>query len=93
MEKHAVKLNKICLKTGQRPDYVALANEIRKSCDEQGEQVFKKVEWLNPSQINSYMASFLTKPKKQSETSSSTLHVQWKEIPNDDVGQDRSARN
>jgi len=33
------------------------------------------------------MASFLTKPKTKSETSLSTLHVQWKEIPNEDVGQ------
>jgi hypothetical protein len=52
--------------------------------------LFKKVEWLNPSQIKSYMASFLTKPKKKSEISSSTLHVQWKEIPNEDVGQYRT---
>jgi hypothetical protein len=36
------------------------------------------------------MASFLSKPKKKSETSSSTLHVQMKEIPNEDVGQDET---
>ena len=48
------------------------------------------MEWLNPSQIKSYMASFLSKPKKKSETSSSTLHVQLKEIPNEDVGQDET---
>jgi hypothetical protein len=36
------------------------------------------------------MASFLTKPKTKSETSSSTLHVQLKEIPNEDVGQDET---
>jgi hypothetical protein len=48
---------------------------------------FKKVEWMNPSQIKSYMASFLTKPKTKSEISSSTQHVQWKEIPNEGVGQ------
>ena len=47
------------------------------------------MEWLNPSQIKSYMASFLTKPKTKSETSSSTL-VQFKEIPNEDVGQDET---
>jgi hypothetical protein len=41
-------------------------------------------------QIQSYMASFLTKPKTKSETSSSTLHVQLKEIPNEDVGQDET---
>jgi hypothetical protein len=41
-------------------------------------------------QIKSYMASFLTKPKTKSETSSSTLHVQLKEIPNEDVGQDET---
>ena len=51
---------------------------------------FKKFEWLNPSQIKSYMASFLTKPKTKSETSSSTLQVQFKEIPNEDVGQDET---
>ena len=50
-----------------------------------GERLFKKLEWLNPSQIKSYMASFLTKPKTKSETSSSTLQVQFKEIPNEDV--------
>ena len=36
------------------------------------------------------MASFLTKPKTKSETSLSTLHVQLKEIPNEDVGQDET---
>ena len=40
------------------------------------------------SQIKSYMASFLTRLKTKSETSSRTLHVQLKEIPNEDVGQD-----
>jgi hypothetical protein len=43
-----------------------------------------------PSQIKSYMASFLTKPKTKSETSSSTLQVQFKEIPKEDVGQDET---
>jgi hypothetical protein len=47
-------------------------------------------EWLNSSQIKSYMASFLTKPKTKSETSSSNLQVQFKEIPNEDVGQDET---
>jgi hypothetical protein len=39
-----------------------------------------------------YMASFLTKPKTKSETSSSTLPLQvwFKEIPNEDVGQDET---
>jgi hypothetical protein len=36
------------------------------------------------------MASFLTKPKTKSETSSSILNVQLKEIPNEDVGQDET---
>jgi hypothetical protein len=36
------------------------------------------------------MAAFLTKPKTKSETSSSTLQVQFKEIPNEDVGQDET---
>jgi hypothetical protein len=36
------------------------------------------------------MASFLTKLKTKSETSSSTLQVQFKEIPNEDVGQDET---
>jgi hypothetical protein len=36
------------------------------------------------------MASFLTKPNTKSETSSSTLHVQLKEILNEDVGQDET---
>ena len=36
------------------------------------------------------MASFLTKSKTKSETSSSTLHVQLKEIPNEDVGQNET---
>ena len=36
------------------------------------------------------MASFLTKPKTKSETSLSTLHVQLKEILNEDVGQDET---
>jgi hypothetical protein len=36
------------------------------------------------------MASFLPEPKTKSETSSSTLHVQFKEIPNEDVGQDET---
>ena len=36
------------------------------------------------------MASFLTKPKTKSETSSSTLHVQLKEILNEYVGQDET---
>ena len=48
------------------------------------------MEWLNPSQKTSHMASFLTKPKTKSETSSSTLQVQFKEIPNEDVGQDET---
>ena len=77
-------------KTRKRPDYIALADEIWKSCNVQGEWVFKKAKWLNPSQIKSYMASFLTKPKTKSETSSSTLQVQFKEIPNEDVGQDET---
>jgi hypothetical protein len=42
------------------------------------------MEWLNPSQIKSHMASSLAKPKTKSETSSSTLQVQFKEIPNED---------
>jgi hypothetical protein len=37
------------------------------------------------------MASFLTKPKTKSETSSSNLQVQFKEIPNEDVGQDEQS--
>ena len=53
-------------------------------------EFFKKVEWLNPSQIKSYIASFLTKLKAKLESSSSTLHVQLKEIPNEDVGQDET---
>ena len=36
------------------------------------------------------MASFLTKSKTKSETSSSILQVQFKEIPNEDVGQDET---
>jgi hypothetical protein len=36
------------------------------------------------------MASFLTKLKTKSETSSSTLQVQFKEIPNEDVCQDET---
>ena len=36
------------------------------------------------------MASFLTKPKTKSETFLSTLQVQFKEIPNEDVGQDET---
>jgi uncharacterized protein (UPF0297 family) len=48
------------------------------------------LEWLNPSQIKIYLASFLTKPKTKSETSSSTLQVEFKEIPNKDVGQDET---
>ena len=48
------------------------------------------MEWLNPSQIKSYIASFLTKPKTKSESSSSTLHAQLKEIPNEDGGQDET---
>jgi hypothetical protein len=36
------------------------------------------------------MKSFQTKPKTKSETSSSTLQVQFKEIPNEDVGQDET---
>ena len=38
------------------------------------------------------MASFLAKSKTKSETSSSTLQVQFKEIPNEDVGQDETIR-
>ena len=45
---------------------------------------------MNPSQKKSYMASFLTKQKTKSETSSSTLQVEFKEIPNKDVGQDET---
>ena len=77
-------------KTRKRPDYIALADEIWKSCNVQGEWVFKKAKWLNPSQIKSYMASFLTRLKTKSETSSRTLHVQLKEIPNEDVDQDEA---
>jgi len=36
------------------------------------------------------MASFLTKPKTKSETSSSTLHVQLKEILKENVSQDET---
>ena len=36
------------------------------------------------------MTSFLTKSKTKSEISSITLHVQLKEIPNEDVGQDET---
>jgi hypothetical protein len=36
------------------------------------------------------MVSFLIKPKAKSETSSSTLQVQFKEIPIEDVGQDET---
>ena len=36
------------------------------------------------------MASFLTKPKTKSETSSSTLQIQFKKIPNEDVSQDET---
>ena len=36
------------------------------------------------------MVSFLTKPKTKSETSSSTLQIQFKDIPNEDVGQDET---
>ena len=50
------------------------------------------MEGLNSSQIKGYMTSFQTKPKTKSETSSSTLQVQFKEIPNEDVGQDETIR-
>jgi hypothetical protein len=33
-------------------------------------------------------SDILTKPKTKSETSTSTLQVQFKEIPNEDVGQE-----
>ena len=39
------------------------------------------------------MASFLAKSKTKSETSSSTLQVQFKEIPNEDVGQVNKGNN
>jgi hypothetical protein len=34
-----------------------------------------------------FSINFFTWQKTESETSSSTLHVQWEEIPNEDVGQ------
>jgi hypothetical protein len=36
------------------------------------------------------MASFQTKPKTKSETVSNTLQVQFKNISNEDVGQDET---
>ncbi|CAC5360013.1 unnamed protein product [Mytilus coruscus] len=59
-------LNEICLnceKTGKRPNYFALSDELRKSCDENGERMFKMEEWLNPTQIKSYFATLVTKLK------------------------------
>ncbi|CAC5373958.1 unnamed protein product [Mytilus coruscus] len=59
-------LNEICLnceKTGKRPNYFALSDELRKSCDENGERMFKMEEWLNPTQIKSYFATQVTKLK------------------------------
>ena len=53
-------------------------------------ELIKKLEWLNTSQIQSCMAFFQTKPKTKLETFSSTLQGQFKEIPNEDVGQDET---
>ncbi|CAC5398078.1 unnamed protein product [Mytilus coruscus] len=53
-------LNEICFnceKTGKRPNYFALSDELRKSCDENGERSFKIEEWLNPTQIKGYFAT------------------------------------
>ncbi|CAC5390616.1 unnamed protein product [Mytilus coruscus] len=65
-------LNKICFnceKTGKRPNYFALSDELRKSCDENGERLFQMEEWLNPTQIKDYFATLV--PKLKSGTISS----------------------
>ncbi|CAC5399407.1 unnamed protein product [Mytilus coruscus] len=52
-----------CEKTGSRPDFIALSEELRKATDENGHKLFTKEEWLNPPQIKGYIANIISKSK------------------------------
>ncbi|CAG2228624.1 unnamed protein product [Mytilus edulis] len=52
-----------CEKTGSRPDFIALSEELRKATDENGNKLFTKQEWLNPPQIKGFIANIISKSK------------------------------
>ncbi|CAC5384684.1 unnamed protein product [Mytilus coruscus] len=52
-----------CEKTGSRPDFIALSEELRKATDENGHKLFTIQEWLNPPQIKGYIANIISKSK------------------------------
>ncbi|XP_076085029.1 uncharacterized protein LOC143055862 [Mytilus galloprovincialis] len=52
-----------CEKTGTRPNYYQLSEELRKVTDENGQKMFVKKEWLTPSQIRGYVAQFISKSR------------------------------
>ncbi|CAC5385877.1 unnamed protein product [Mytilus coruscus] len=52
-----------CEKTGSRPDFIALSEELRKATDENGHKLFTTEEWLNPPQIKGYIANIISKSK------------------------------
>lgn len=56
-----------CEKTGSRPDYNSLSEELRKAIDDNGQKLFQKDECLNPSQIKRYVAQYLSKSKARME--------------------------
>ncbi|VDI38812.1 Hypothetical predicted protein [Mytilus galloprovincialis] len=56
-----------CDKTGKRPDCGSLSEEIKKACNENGEKLFKKEEWLSSTQIKGFIASYLSRKSKLSD--------------------------
>ena len=53
-----------CDKSGKRPNYGMLSEELKKVCDENGNRMFCPDEWLIPSQIRGVFASYLMKQRK-----------------------------
>ncbi|XP_062600965.1 uncharacterized protein LOC134262593 [Saccostrea cucullata] len=80
-------LKNICIssdKTGSRPDYQSLSEELRKATDENGQKLFQKDEWLNPTQIRGYVAQFLSKSKAKMATAPKQSRVELQEVSVED---------
>lgn len=64
---YLIQICEACDKTGKRPDCGSLSEEIKKACNENGEKLFKKEEWLSSTQIKGFIASYLSRKSKLSD--------------------------
>ena len=71
-----------CEKSGKRPNYSSLSEELKKSCHEDGSRMFAPSDWLTPNQLRGIFASYLMKSKKKIEVKKQKTDDFLKEVEN-----------